>query len=103
MRFTDTFYLKFTDNILFVLSELGDGWAPTILETEEEFNFLREAMTAFVMTYKQNVLLGGSTCMEPSYYPIDYSDYIPENVDDVENGKNANPGTLNVSDVNDST
>ena len=60
-------------------------------------------MTAFVMTYKQNVLLGGSTCMEPSYFPIDFSDYIPENVDDVENGKNANLVTLNFSDINGST
>ena len=68
--------------IVFVLSDLGGGWAPTILETEEEFNYLREAMTAFVSTYKQNVLIGGSTCVEPRFDPIEYSDYTPENVDD---------------------
>ena len=26
------------------ISELGDGWGPTILDNQEEFNFLKEAM-----------------------------------------------------------
>ena len=63
--------MKLTHFIL----ELGDGWAPTILETEEEFNFLKGAMGLFVSTYDHCAYIGGSTCIPSSDEPIAFSDY----------------------------
>ena len=44
--------------------ELGTGWAPTILETEQEFNFLRGAMKLFVSSYDHPCYIGGSTTLQ---------------------------------------
>ena len=64
------------------ISDLGDGWAPAILETEQEFNFLREAMGTFISTARQDTFIGGSTCIEPRLLSIEYSDYNTYDDDD---------------------
>ena len=65
-------------DLLYYISDLGDGWAPTVLETREEFDFLRGAMGLFVPTYDQYTFVGGSTCIASTDEPIDYSDYETE-------------------------
>ena len=62
-------------------SEIGDGWAPAVLETEEELHFLQEALIFFASTYRYGFYIGGSTCIaadETTYPPIDYSDYFDD-------------------------
>ena len=46
-------------------SELGDGWAPAILNSEEEYNFLKEAMGLF-MNF-DDTFIGGSFGESPPY------------------------------------
>ena len=61
------------------ISDLGDGWAPTILETEEEWEFLREAMGLFVSSYNHFTFIGGSTSA-PHYSSFGYSDYRTQDI-----------------------
>ena len=42
------------------IPEIGDGWAPTILDNEEEYNFLKEAMGLFISSYDTKTFIGGS-------------------------------------------
>ena len=59
------------------ISALGDGWGPTLLETEEEWNFLRGAMGLFTSTYDSYTYIGGSTssCWQYYDFSFDYSQY----------------------------
>ena len=69
-----------------VFLELGDGWGPAILETEAEFNFVREADKSINDT--NSYWIGGSTnncCL----LEIPYSDYIPD-----DSGKSAHTNFL---------
>ena len=62
-------------------SEIGDGWAPAVLETEEEFHFLQEALIFFASTYWYGFYIGGSTCIaadQTTYPPIDDSEYFDD-------------------------
>ena len=43
------------------ISVLGFGWGPSLIETEEEWNFLRVAMGRFVGSYDTATFVGGST------------------------------------------
>ena len=42
------------------ISELGDGWAPTILDNTQEFIFLKQAMRLFLSSYDHPSYIGGS-------------------------------------------
>ena len=64
-------YLYF---IICSFSELGDGWSPAILNSEEEYNFLKEAMGLFI-SYEDSIFIGGSFGESP---PFDYSTYSTE-------------------------
>ena len=60
---------------------LGDGWNDVILETEDELNFIINAMPFFPAHYHGKFILGGSTNMR---YPlcssggIRFSEYLPD-------------------------
>ena len=62
-----TFYLFF--------SELGEEWAPVIMNTEAEYNFIRSA--DYYLTDVHGYYLGGTTNVEWTYE--NYNDYIPNN------------------------
>ena len=61
---------------IFLFLEFGDGWAPNVLDTQEEFQFLRDNMGFFFFNYDKITLVGGSTNVT-QYGPISYSEYIP--------------------------
>ena len=66
-------YLVSSRHFIFYILELGNGWAPVILETEEEFNFVRAADR--IINNPRNYWIDGSTnncCIAE----IEYSDYI---------------------------
>ena len=43
------------------ITELGDGWAPVLMETEKEYDWLIEKMGLFFSTYDIGVFIGGYT------------------------------------------
>ena len=57
------------------ISELGEGWAPAILDTEEEMNFIKEGQKKF--SDNRSYRIGGEATQRPPA-SIDYSDYIPK-------------------------
>ena len=66
--------------------ELGDGWGPAVLETEEELNFVRQADRN--ISNARSYWIGGSTnicCLRE----ISYSHYIPD-----DSGKSAHTNFL---------
>ena len=65
------------------LSGLSYEWAPTLLETREEFDFLRENMGLFISSYDHLCFIGGSFCYKQnrvwfSHYSTDESGNIIE-------------------------
>ena len=61
------------------MSDLGDGWAPTELDNEEELNFLKEAMGLFVYAHYRPFFIGGTTTEYYQYdNPITFDDYIKD-------------------------
>ena len=67
---------------IFCKIELGDGWAPVILETEEEWDFIRAADMYFTIEnwypyYNEWYWIGGTTS-DHSVLNSPYSDYIPD-------------------------
>ena len=62
------------------ISEIGPGWKPAVLDTEDELNFVREAKRFFFASYHSENLIGGSTNenvqSETGLEPIAYSDYV---------------------------
>ena len=54
---------------------LGDGWAPAILNSEEELAFIRRTEDRTIVI--QSYYIGGSTDVEEIGRTIEYSDYIP--------------------------
>ena len=62
---------------VYFFSAIGDGWGPAVLNTENEFNFVRHAKGFFVDSYHQKNFIGGSTDVEPNPpRSIEYSDYL---------------------------
>ena len=62
---------------MFFSSEIGYGWKTAVLDTKQEYDFLREGQTIF-----NNSLpywIGGSTNLTET---IEYSDYIGDNSGD---------------------
>ena len=57
------------------ISELGDGWVPVIMDTGEDYNFIRN--TDIHLTDVHDYYLGGTTNAEWTYE--NYNDYIPNN------------------------
>ena len=53
------------------------------METEEEFNFVKQALRFLPAHYHQRINIGGSSNeyvrTDGIVQPIDYSDYIPNN------------------------
>ena len=45
-------------NLILYCSELGDGWAPTVLETEEEHDFIKQSQKG--LSDAGNYFIGGS-------------------------------------------
>ena len=66
-------------NFTFITAASGDGWSNVILETEEELNFAKNAMSFFPAHDK--FLLGGSTNQSlPSCSgSIEFSNYLSVN------------------------
>ena len=58
---------------MFHSSAQGDGWAPTVLDDEEELNFLRETMGLFISNYELGCFIGGSSAI--AYRDLGYDDY----------------------------
>ena len=58
------------------ISVLGDGWAPTILETEDEYDFVKLALV-YLENGEPIVVIGGSPFALPADLTseIDYSQY----------------------------
>ena len=54
------------------ISELGDGWAPVIMDTAEEYNFIRKSDIQFTDTWEY--YLGGTTNVQ---WVDVYDYYIP--------------------------
>ena len=44
------------------ITELGDGWNPAILESQDEYDFLIETWGLFISSYDQLSFIGGSVC-----------------------------------------
>ena len=57
-------------------SELGEGWAAAILDTEGEFQFIKEGQRTF--HHSRSYYIGGSTSSSLNTY-IDYSQYNLDN------------------------
>ena len=49
-----------------------------ILDTEDELNFIKQAMTFFYANYHGKYILGGSTNAEVNAGPFNYSQYIAD-------------------------
>ena len=54
--------------------DIGEGWAPTIINSPEELDFLKHAQKSFIDD--RSYWLGGSTSKKP-WSIINLSDYIP--------------------------
>ena len=54
---------------------LGHGWAPAVLNSEEELAFIRRAEDRTIVI--QSYYIGGSTDVEEIDRTIEYSDYLP--------------------------
>ena len=60
--------------VCFSFSDIGEGWAPAILNIPEELDFLKHAQKSFIND--RSYWLGGSTSKEP-WSTVNLSDYIP--------------------------
>ena len=60
--------MRWNSNIL----DLGNGWAPTVLESEEEFAFLRKRLSG--VDNLRHFFIGGSTNIT-IFETFEYSDY----------------------------
>ena len=60
---------------MYSIELLGDGWAPAIVETEAEWDFIREADT---YETELNWYWIGGTTSDHSVIISEYSDYIPD-------------------------
>ena len=58
----------------YYILELGGGWSPTILETEREMMFIREAQKGF--SDARSYWIGGFTDFYPSSIIEYHSDYF---------------------------
>ena len=61
-------------SIIFSSLDLGDGWFPAVLETEDEMDSIRVFQRAF--SDDSSYLIGGEICYDPPAF-INYTDYIP--------------------------
>ena len=66
---------------IFYISALGNGWAPAILNTEQEMTFIQEAQKG--LNDFRNYWIGGFTYSEPGskigysrYYTISSGNYV---------------------------
>ena len=61
------------------LLALGDGWNNLILQSEEELNFVKNAMSSFYSHYHGKFILGGSTNQNVgSDGSIEFSNYLTD-------------------------
>ena len=77
---TDSGYPYVLTDILAFQKLVMDG-PPAVLETEEVFHFLQEALIFFASTYWYGFYIGGSTCIaadQTTYPPIDDSEYFDD-------------------------
>ena len=62
------------------LAKLGEGWTVMYLETEQEFNFIKQALGFLRAHYNMRFRIGGSSWrnswLSGEEQPIQYSDYI---------------------------
>ena len=57
---------------LYPTSDIGDGWDLSVMDTEEEYDFVRETNKGFKKSDQHGFLIGGST---NSQGVIAYSEY----------------------------
>ena len=57
---------------LYPTSDNGDGWDLSVMDTEEEYDFVRETNKGFKKSDQLGFMIGGST---HSKGPIEYSEY----------------------------
>ena len=74
MTYLHWFKYKHCRRICCIFLEIGSGWKPAVLNTLEEYNFLRIGQKGF--TNSDSFWLGGSTNLNGS---IEFSDYINSN------------------------
>ena len=55
--------------------EIGEGWAPAVLDTQEEFDFIKEGQKTFKNS--EPYWIGGSTNQNDK---ITYTEYIANNL-----------------------
>ena len=67
-------HLKFQNLLLF--TEIGIGWQPTVLDSQEEYDFIRQDQKGFSNSVRY--WIGGSTNIS-SNNTVDYSNYIANN------------------------
>ena len=72
-------------NMSLCLTELGEGWEPAVLESQEEHDFVRQAQES--LSNHQAYFIGGSTSfsdrpdeLTPQFDPIEYLHYSPDQV-----------------------
>ena len=58
------------------LSDIGDGWKPVVINSQVEYNFIREAQK--VLSNSVPYWIGGSANYLPNV-TINYNDYIANN------------------------
>ena len=66
-------YYKLKHCVTFILLEIGDGWGPLVLNSEEELDFVRRG-SEFQAPTIQSYWIGGSTDANKSS-TIEYSEY----------------------------
>ena len=63
---------------IYHFSDIGNGWQPAILETEEEHNFIKEVQKSFINSVPY--WIGGSTDIDiERYLWFNFPNYIGDN------------------------
>ena len=63
---------------IYNLLEMGEGWAPAVLNTRKEMNFIIEGQKGF--SDSRNYWIGGRTRTDNRRQSFEYPDYIPEQI-----------------------